>query len=219
MPRKRVVEIKKEVKDNIEEYFSPNVLRTAQQIFQAGEEAYDEDELLSLQEAYDYLRKHGYNISFRAFGGRVERGRIKTVKKGRKRYVPLSELKKMLEIANNYYTLSEAYDLYSRYDPSLNFRAFIGRVEKGSIPSVKIGTSRLIPKRVVEGLVKLAKNYMTVSQVVEELKKHGIKLRRNALERRLDRGRIPFVKVGGKRYIHKDVVKELIDLEKSRRRG
>jgi hypothetical protein len=46
----------------------------------------------------------------------------------------------------------------------------------------------------------------------------GIKIKRNAFERRLDRGRVPHVKVGGRRFIHEDVLGELVDKEVSLRK-
>ena len=52
----------------------------------------------------------------------------------------------------------------------------------------------------------------------KELHKSGIKIKRNAFERRLDRARIPHVKVGGRRFIHDDVLKELVDKEVALRR-
>ena len=114
---------------------------------------------------------------------------------------------------NEFYTVREAYSEYKRSNSSINFRAFIGRIEKGSIPSVKFGTRRLVPKDAVEALTHISKNYFSVSEAVKELHKSTIRIKRNAFERRLDRGRIPHVKVGGRRYIHEEVLQELIDKE------
>jgi hypothetical protein len=173
----------------------------------------ENEELLSMQEAYDYLRANGYDISFRAFSGRVERGLIPTTKIGRKRYIPKAFLDRMLEISSKAYNVKDAYEKLRRYYPELSLRALIGRLEKGSIPSVKIGGRRYIPKDVVEGLIHLAKNYYSVAQAYALLKKKGIKIKRNAFERRLDRNAIPHVKIGGRRYIPKDVVEEIIRKE------
>ncbi len=170
--------------------------------------------LLPVQEAYEYLRDNGYNISFRAFGGRIERGVVPSVKLGRKRYIPVHVLNDILDLSREFYTVRGAYETYKKFVPDLKYRAFIGRVEKGAIPSVKIGTKRLIPKVVVDALVHVAKNYYSVSQAMEELRKAGIKIERNAFERRLDRRRIPHVKVGGRRFIPKSVLEELIVKEK-----
>jgi hypothetical protein len=195
-----------------------DVYSLAQELYQqqkVDEEILEEKGLLSLQDAYDYLREKGYHISFRAFGGRVERGNIPSIKIGKKRYIPIEALEHLLELQNKFYSIKEAYEKYREYDPSLSFRAFIGRVEKGAIPSIKVGGRRLIPKEVGDAFVVLAKDYYTVSQALAELSKHGIKIRRNAFERRLDRGRIPFVKVGGKRYIPSSVLQQLIEQEKA----
>ena len=171
------------------------------------------DGLLTLQEAYEYLTSNGMKISFRAFGGRVERKTIPSVKIGRKRYIPIKALNQLLSIEDEFYTVKEAFEKYKKYSPKMNLRAFIGRVEKGRIPSIKLGTKRLIPKVVVDALTEIRKNYYTVPEALEEIKKAGIRLKRSTLERRLDRRRIPFVKIGGKRYIPHDVVEELINKE------
>jgi hypothetical protein len=152
-------------------------------------------------------------ISFRAFGGRIERGTIPFVKVGRKRYIPISVLKDITKTKSDFYTVKEAFEEYKRANQKINFRAFIGRIEKGSIPSVKFGTRRLVPKDAVESLTHISSNYYTVSQAIKELYKGGIRIKRNAFERRLDRGRIPHVKIGGRRFIHEDVMKELVDKE------
>ena len=41
----------------------------------------------------------------------------------------------------------------------------------------------------------------------------GIKIKRNAFERRLDRNRIPHEKIGGRRVIAKEVLDELVSKE------
>jgi len=48
---------------------------------------------------------------------------------------------------------------------------------------------------------------------LDKLHKKNIEIRRNAFERRLDRGRIPHEKVGGRRFIHGDVLDKLVSLE------
>ncbi len=193
-----------------------DVYTTAQQMYEASDVDPNQlrrQGLLSLQDAYDYLRSKGYNISFRAFGGRIERGNLPSIKIGKKRFVPVEALDHLLELQKGFYTIKEAYEKYKEYDPSITLRAFIGRVEKGSVPSIKVNGRRLIPKVAGDAFVVLAKNYYTVAQAVDELRKHGINIRRNAFERRLDRRCIPFVKVGGKRYIAKEVMDQLIEQE------
>ncbi len=181
-------------------------------------EALKENGWLNLQEAYDYLRDHGINISFRAFGGSIERGRIPSKKIRNKRYVNLSYLKWLVDIYSNFYPVKRAFEEIKKYDPDISYRAFIGRVEKGSVPSVKLGGRRLIPAKVVEALVRLAKGYYTIKQAYEKLRKAGINITRNSFERRVDRGRVPSIKVGGKRYIPKEAVEKLIQIELERRK-
>ncbi len=169
--------------------------------------------LLTIEEAYEELKKGGFGFSFRAFAGRVERKSIDSVKIGRCRYIPIQIVKDLINIRSDFYTVNEAFSKLSAYEEDLNLRAFIGRIEKGSIPSLKIRTMRLIPKDAVNSLLHIAQNYYTVTQAVKKLWESGINIRRNAFERRLDRNRIPSVKVGGRRVIAKEVLDELIKKE------
>ncbi|HNT60900.1 MAG TPA: hypothetical protein PKJ97_02910 [Candidatus Bilamarchaeaceae archaeon] len=169
--------------------------------------------ILSIQDAYEYLRSKGMDISFRAFGGRIERRSIPSVKVGKKRYIPSQSLDDILNIGKDFYTIREAFELYKKYNSSINYRAFIGRVEKSSIPSMKIGTKRLIPRDTIDNLSHVAKKYYSVSQAIRQLHVKGVEIKRNAFERRLDRNRIPHVKIGGRRFIPRDVVDELVDKE------
>jgi len=82
---------------------------------------------------------------------------------------------------------------------------------------MKIGTMRLIPKDVVNSMVHVAQNYYTVSQAVKKLWESNISIKRNAFERRLDRDRIPSIKIGGRRVIAKEVIEELIRKEQALR--
>ncbi len=190
------------------------VYRKAEQLYKEKEVAIEQNRLFSLREAYEYLRSKGIHISFRAFGGRIERGTIPFVKLGRKRYIPQAVLDNLVENERQFYTVKQAFEEYRKHDKNINLRAFIGRVEKGSIPSVKLGTRRLIPREAIEALTHVSDNYYTVSQAINELTKRGIKIKRNAFERRLDRGRIPHVKIGGRRFIHEDVLREIIERER-----
>ncbi|NPA22598.1 MAG: helix-turn-helix domain-containing protein [Candidatus Micrarchaeota archaeon] len=170
------------------------------------------DELLSMKEAYEYLKKNGVDISFRSFSGRIERGRIPVVKLGRKRYIQKEVLDNIIDFHQKFLSLKEAYERLKKVS-GLNYRAFLGKVEKGTIPHVRVNGRRYIARDVVDALVHLHQNYYTISDVMEIFKRYGIKIKRNTLERRVDRGTIPHVKVGGKRYIHKDVVDQLIRAE------
>jgi len=199
-----------------------NVFKVAQSLYRqkaSEDELENKHELYSVRAAYDYLKNGSVFISFRAFGGRIERGTIPFVKVGRKRYIPRSVLDDIVSTKGDFYTVKEAYEEYRKSNSRINFRAFIGRIEKGSIPSVKFGTRRLVPREAVEALTHISSNYYSVSQAIKELHKSSIRIKRNAFERRLDRGRIPHVKIGGRRFIHEDVLKELMSKETALRRA
>ena len=238
MPRGKKIIIEKEIEDAVlddyksldvdeikkdRERFESSLSSSVASVYKVAQNLYkqktSEDDLesrhnlFSVRSAYDYLREGGVDLSFRAFGGRIERGTVSYVKVGRKRFIPKSVLDDIVSTKNGFYTVREAYSEYKRSNPAINFRAFIGRIEKGSIPSVKFGTRRLVPKDAVEALTHISKNYYSVSEAVKTLHKSTIRIKRNAFERRLDRGRIPHVKVGGRRYIHEEVLQELIDKE------
>ncbi len=216
-------EIRKE-RDTTERGLSSSIagiFKVAQNLYRqkaSEDELEGKHELFSVRSAYDYLKNTGVYISFRAFGGRIERGTIPFVKVGRKRYIPKSVLDDISSTKQEFYTVKEAYEEYKKANDNINFRAFIGRIEKGSVPSVKFGTRRLVPRDAIEALTHISSDYFSVSQAIKELHKSGIKIKRNAFERRLDRGRIPHVKVGGRRFIHEDVLSELVDKEVSLRK-
>ncbi|MBU0532949.1 hypothetical protein KKB44_05650 [Candidatus Micrarchaeota archaeon] len=193
-----------------------NVFKVAQNLYRqkaSEDELEGKHDLYSVRSAYEYLKGNGVYISFRAFGGRIERGTIPFVKVGRKRYIPRSVLEDITKTKGDFFTVKEAYEEYKKANPRINFRAFIGRIEKGSIPSVKFGTRRLVPRDAVDAMTHISSNYYSVSQAIKELHKEGIRIKRNAFERRLDRGRIPHVKIGGRRFIHDEVLKELVGKE------
>jgi len=198
-----------------------SVFKVAQNLYRqkaSEEELEDKHELYSVRSAYDYLKGSGVLISFRAFGGRIERGTVPFVKVGRNRYIPKSVLEDITSTKKEFHTVKEAYQEYKKANSKINFRAFIGRIEKGSIPSVKFGTRRLVPRDAIESLTHISTNYFSVSQAIKELHKTGLRIKRNAFERRLDRGRIPHVKIGGRRFIHEDVMRELMDKESALRK-
>jgi len=204
----------------VEDDFEMTMRRILQEAKEAelqrpGEVIGNEHKLFSVRETHRYLNENGIKISLRTLCGRIERGSIPFIKVGRKRYIPKKVLEDLIATKSRYYSIRDAFKTYSKQNRNVSFRSFAGRIEKGTIPSVKFGTRRLIPVEVVESLSHIDRNYLSVNQTVDELDKSGVGLRRNALERRLDRGRIPHEKVGGKRYIHKDVVRELIDKEKA----
>ncbi len=169
--------------------------------------------LLSVDEAYTEVAKAGIDISARAFGGRVERRSIRSEKIGKKRLIPRPVINDWISLHREFYSIKEAYEKLKTDEPELNLRAFIGRVEKNTVPSIKIGTARWVPRDVVDALTHVAQNYHDVSAAITLLQAKGVKIRRNAFERRLDRNRIPHEKIGGRRVIPKDVVEELINKE------
>jgi hypothetical protein len=168
--------------------------------------------LFTVEEAYDELRKGGVNLSYRAFGGRVERRSVHSVKIGNKRLIPKLVVHDWISLANEYYTVKQAFNELKKYE-KLNLRAFIGRIEKNSVPSLKIGTARWVPKNAIDAMVHVCKNYYDVGDAVQEMNSRGIRIKRNAFERRLDRNRIPHVKIGGRRVIAKEVLSELVSKE------
>jgi len=168
--------------------------------------------LLTIDEAYEEVKKAGIPISFRAFGGRVERRSIRSEKIGKKRLIPRHTIHDWISLHKDYYSVKQAYNELKRTE-DINFRAFIGRIEKASIPSIKIGTQRWVPRDAIEGLCYINKNYYDVSQAVGTMLKKGVKIKRNAFERRLDRNRIPHEKIGGRRVIAREVLDELVSKE------
>lgn len=238
MPRGKKIIIEKEIKDDVVDDYRnldvnairqerekvekslsasvATVVKASQQLYKqraSEEELENRHRLLSVKDAYDYIKGKGVYISFRAFGGRIERGTVAYVKVGRKRYIPRAVLDDIVDTKQEFFTVREAFQEYRKSNTRINFRAFIGRIEKGSVPSVKFGTRRLVPKEAVEALTHISQNYYSVSEAVKELHGKGIRIKRNAFERRLDRGRIPHVKVGGRRFIHEEVLDELMGKE------
>lgn len=169
--------------------------------------------LLTVDEAYEEVKRAGVPISSRAFGGRVERRSIHSEKIGKKRLIPKHVITDWISLHRDYYSVKDAFEKLKEHEAGLNLRAFIGRVEKNAMPSIKINTQRWIPRDIVDSMVHVAKNYYDVSQAISVLQEKGIKIRRNAFERRLDRNRIPHEKIGGRRVIAKDVVDELAQKE------
>lgn len=192
-----------------------NIVESAEKLY--AQEKLEKEKLKSIglytiPEAYQELKKGGIGLSFRAFGGRVERRSVHSEKIGNKRLIPKPVISDWISLAREFYTVRQAYEELRKY-VKINLRAFIGRVEKRSVPSLKIGTARWVPRSAIDGLVHVCKNYYGVGAAVAQMNSRGIRIRRNAFERRLDRKRIPHEKVGGRRYIAKEVLDELIAKE------
>ncbi|VVB98005.1 Helix-turn-helix domain protein [uncultured archaeon] len=193
-----------------------NVYNEAQKLYQKKElndDVLEKKGMYTIQNAYELLRQNGFDISFRAFGGRVERGTITSVKVGKKRYIPIDALNTLMNIRDEFFSVKDEFETYKKVNGKINYSALIRRVENKSNQSVKIGTKRLIPRDAVDALTHVAKSYYTVSQAISQLHKSGIGIKRNAFERRLDRNRIPHVKIAGRRFIPNDVLDELVDKE------
>ncbi|HII53767.1 hypothetical protein COT30_02300 [Candidatus Micrarchaeota archaeon CG08_land_8_20_14_0_20_49_17] len=165
-----------------------------------------------IKEAYKLL-KDAMGISFRAFSGRIERKKIQYVKIGKRRYLSREVVDLLLYGQKEYYSIKEAHEKLSTYAPELNIRALIGRVEQESIPSVKLGGRRLLPRVYIDKYSDVLKTHFDVADAYSTAINSGLKISRSAFERRLDRGRIPHVKIGGKRYLPKAVVSELLQKE------
>jgi len=107
----------KKSRNKVEESLSNsvrNVFDSARKLYKekANEDEIQKSNLYSVQDAYDYLKGKGVYISFRAFGGRIERGNIPFVKIGRKRYLPQQVLDDMLSLNSSFYTVKEAFEEY-----------------------------------------------------------------------------------------------------------
>ena len=213
-----IVKLKQKRKE-IEQELISNV----EKMVQEAQNLYRQDKLdrqrlrsmgfLTIDEAYEEVKKAGIPISFRAFGGRIERKSIRSEKIGKKRVIAKPILNDWISLHSNFYSVKKAFEIIKEHEKDLNLRAFIGRIEKKVVPSIKINTQRWIPKEVVESLTQISKNYMEVSQAIKYLQENGVFIKRNAFERRLDRNRIPHVKVGGRRMIAKETLEELVKKE------
>ena len=94
-----------------------NVFRVAQNLYRqkaSEDELESKHDLFSVRSAYDYLKGSGVLISFRAFGGRIERGTVPFVKVGRKRYIPKSVLDDITSTKKEFHTVKEAYQEYKK---------------------------------------------------------------------------------------------------------
>ena len=101
-----------------------NVMESAKEMNskrKLNDEALKKAGLYSIQEAYEYLRSKGLDVSFRAFGGRIERRSIPSVKIGKKRYLPLQALMDMLNINEDFYTVRKAFEIYRKYNKNINY--------------------------------------------------------------------------------------------------
>lgn len=176
-----------------------------------------EDKLFSIRQAYEYLKKNGVGWSYEIFKGRVDRESIPYVlgEDGVK-YIQKSTLDEIIDFESQVMSLDSAYKSIHKVYSKLSLRAFIGRIEKDKIPVIIRYRKRYIPKEVVSGLVYLYTNYVDVNDAVKIYRENNINITKNTLERRLDRGLIPFVKYGKLRMIPKDVLMESIKEEKSK---
>ncbi|MCS7122842.1 MAG: hypothetical protein NZ908_02725 [Candidatus Micrarchaeota archaeon] len=173
------------------------------------------DELLTIQQAYEYLKQNGVNWEYNVFRSRVDRKSIESVLgDDGYRYIQRSVLDRIIQFEQEVYTLEQAYNMLKRVNPKLTMRAFIGRIEKDKIPVIVAYRKRYIPKRVVDDLVYIYSNYVEVAEALAIYRDNGINISRNTLERRLDRGILPYITLGKKRLIPKAILFESINDEK-----
>lgn len=173
------------------------------------------EELLTVQQAYEYLKQNGIGWEYSVFKSRVDRGSIETVLgDDGYRYIQKSVLDRIIQFEQEVYNLEQAFNILKKVNPKLTIRAFIGRIEKDKIPVVVTYRKRYIPKRVVEDLVYIYSNYVEVADALTIYRENGINISRNTLERRLDRGVLPYITMGKKRLIPKAILMESINEEK-----
>lgn len=176
------------------------------------------DMMLNIDKAYSYLRKNGVNWAYNIFKGRIDRGSIPyIIGDDGEKYILKSTLDSIIEFENEVLSLEEAYNRIKQTNPLLSLRAFIGRIEKNKIPVIVKYRKRYIPKEVVDSLVYIYSNYVEVSTALAIYRENGINISRNTLERRLDRGLLPYITYGKKRLIPKDILLQSIREEKLRR--
>src|SRR3989338_561836 len=148
MPRGKKIIIEKEIEDDVvdsyksmnlneikkdREHVESSLSSTVAGVFKISQQLYKEKKseddlesrhsLYSVRSAYDYLRSGGVDLSFRAFGGRIERGTVSYVKVGRKRFIPKAVLDDIVNTKDNFYTVREAYGEYKKANTKINFRA------------------------------------------------------------------------------------------------
>ncbi len=175
------------------------------------------DQLLNIRQAYEYLKMNGVNWDYDIFKGRIDRQSIPSVLgEDGIRYIQKSTLDEIIDFENQVMSLESAYNAIKKVNPKLTLRAFIGRIEKEKLPVIIKYRKRYIPKEVVEGLIYLYTNYVDVNEAVKIYRENNINITKNTLERRLDRGLIPFIKYGKLRMIPKDILLKSIEEEKNR---
>ena len=207
------------IKDRPEDTIVVSVKRMLEKDYDS--EAAQQDSKLSeaisqvYNKAFKILKEKACPLSLRAFTGRVGRGSIKSVKIGGRRYLTKHVVDQLTGMYTDYYSVKDSYNILNKHRP-IDFRAFIGRIEKNSVPSIKIGTKRLIPREYVERMTHVYQTYMEVKDSLAYLSGQGVKINKNAFERRLDRKRIPHAKIAGKRYIDRGVLDELASQELAR---
>ncbi|MEM0456056.1 MAG: helix-turn-helix domain-containing protein [Candidatus Anstonellales archaeon] len=176
---------------------------------------YSRDELYTVNDAYKYLRANGIDWEYNIFKGRLDRGSIPVIigDDGNK-YILKSVLDNIIDFHNEVYSLHEAYEKIRKVNPRLTLRAFIGRIEKEKLPVIIVYRKRFLPKQLIDDLVYIYSNYVEVSHALSIYRENGLNISRNTLERRLDRGILPFIKLGKKRLIPKDVLMKSIEEER-----
>ncbi len=163
-------------------------------------------EYFTAREAFEQLRPHEEGLTLRAFIGRMERKSVPSIKAAGRRLVGKEVVDALIAWRQEYFTLKQAYEHLVGHEKGLNFRAFVGRVEQGSIPSVKAEGQRWIAKQEIDKRM----NYYTFAQAMDVFGEHDIWIRPKTFERRLDKKQIQYEKMGGLRMIARDVLEALV---------
>lgn len=161
--------------------------------------------------AYHYLKENDIAISFDDFTEKIKNHTLLFVRIGNQLRIPKSALDEIIIIEKDAYTVEKAYWEYSKVSPEIDFTTFLRKVKNGAIPSLKFGRTIVILKDTIQGLVRTNSNYYTLDETLQKLRREGMAVRKKTLERNLDIGAIPHRKVEGVIFIHKDVVRELVE--------
>jgi hypothetical protein len=201
----KVIELKNRLENYVEtlEALQDLVIETKQE---------SNKELLSLKQAHEYLVNKGVQIPYNIFISRVNRKKIPYLDIDGKKYIQKSVLDNMVEFYSNYYDVEEAYKRLKEVK-NISKRAFIGRLEKKLIPSIVVNRKRLISKDIVDGLVYVYSNYLEVADALKYLRERGVNLTATTLERRLDRKVVPYINIGKKRLISKNVLDQIVKIQ------
>ncbi|MDE1798621.1 MAG: hypothetical protein KGH63_04415 [Candidatus Micrarchaeota archaeon] len=66
-------------------------------------------------------------------------------------------------LARDYYSLKEAFEELRAHEKGMEWRAFAGRVERGSIPSAKSDGQLWVPKETIASMIEWRRGYCTLA--------------------------------------------------------